>query len=296
MLEDRDYMRQPEYEEHRWHSGFRLRWTWTTVLIASYVIVLLAEQISELVFKQKGTEFVDSYFALSVGGLAHGYVWQLLTYQFMHGGWMHLILNSWAIFVFGSELEFLLGARRYLTLIFSSGVIGGVFQMLAAIAWPEYWGGPVVGASAGVFGLIAAFAMMFPQQELTMLIFFVIPVRMRAKTLLTVSLVIALMGFVFPLTNLVPMGNIAHAAHLGGIAMGWFYIKKIMKNPSLLGVAEEERYYRAQPAKPPEKTGDEFDDADVDAVLDKISARGINSLTSRERAILEAARKKMAQR
>ena len=123
-----------------------------------------------------------------------------------------------------------------------------------------------------------------------MLIFFVIPVRMRAKTLLIVSLVIALVGIAFPITN------VANAAHLGGMAMGWFYVKKILKNPALLGLTGEEPSFRSQPAKTPKKSADEFDESDVDAVLDKISAHGISSLTSRERAILEAARKKMAQR
>ena len=81
------------------------------------------------------------------------------------------------------------------------------------------------------------------------------------------------------------------------MAMGWFYVKMILKNPALLGAAEEDRHFRRQQlVKQAEKPADELEEGDVDAVLDKISARGINSLTSRERGILEAARKKMAQR
>jgi hypothetical protein len=154
--------------------------------------------------------------------------------------------------------------------------------------WPSLFDGPVVGASACAFGLIAAFAMLFPSRELMMLLFFVIPVRMRAKTLLILLFVIALMGVIFP------WDNVANAAHIGGMAMGWFYVKKILKNPALLGLEDDARLLR--PAKPAEKPANEFQEEDVDAILDKISARGINSLTSRERAILEAARKKMAER
>jgi membrane associated rhomboid family serine protease len=289
MLEDRDYMRQPEFGEHRWGLGFRLRWTWTLALVAVYVAVLLAQQIINRFFP--GQSFIFNYLALSPQGLAHGYVWQLLTYQFMHAGWLHLILNCWAIIVFGSELESLLGGRRYLALMFSSGIVGGIFQVLIGLLWPTVFGGSVVGASACAFGLVAAFALIFPERELTMLIFFVIPFRLRAKTLLLVSLVVALLGIFFP------WDNVANAAHLGGMAMGWFYVKGILKNPALLGVAEEARYYRAPAAvERVEKSAGEFAEGDVDAVLDKISARGINSLTARERAILEAARKKMAQR
>ena len=132
---------------------------------------------------------------------------------------------------------------------------------------------------------------LFPEQELTMLIFYVIPVHLRAKMLLAVSAAVALVGTCFP------SSQVAHAAHLGGMAMGCLYVSKIL-NRALLGVEETESHFRPQPAKakaaepPPEEPGD----ADVDAVLDKINARGINSLSARERAILEAARKRMAQR
>lgn len=280
-------MRQPEYGEPWWRPNVRLRWSWTLTLVAAYVVVLLAQKAAEY-FHQD--DFVYNYFALSLDGLAHGYVWQLVTYQFMHAGWVHLILNCWAIVVFGSELERILGARRYLLLTFASGMVGGVFQVLTALAWPSFFSGAVVGASACAFGLVAAFAMILPEHELTMLIFFVIPVRMRAKTLLLLCLVIALMGIIFP------MGHIANAAHLGGMAMGWFYIKKIVRNPAFLGMAQEPPDGRAEPVREAGRTEDKLEEGDVDAVLDKISARGINSLTTRERAILEAARKRMAQR
>ncbi|HUC86454.1 MAG TPA: rhomboid family intramembrane serine protease [Candidatus Acidoferrales bacterium] len=191
--------------------------------MAAYVAVLLAQKLTEAVSPREMFTF-DSYFALSTEGLAHGYVWQLLTYQFMHAGYLHLILNCWAIIVFGSEVERILGARRFLLLTFSSGIVGGVFQVLTAIAWPSLFGhSAVVGASACAFGLVAAFALLLPHQELTMLVLFVIPVRMRARTLLMLCVVIALMGIIFP------MDNIANAAHLGGIAMGWFYVRKILK-------------------------------------------------------------------
>jgi membrane associated rhomboid family serine protease len=288
MLEDRDYMRQPEFGGQRWGPGFRLRWTWTYTLVASYVAVLLAQQAAH---KYSHDAIVFNYFALSLEGIEHGYAWQLLTYQFMHANWLHLIFNSWAIIIFGGELERLLGARRFLTLTFASGIVGGALQIFTAWMWPGLFGGAVVGASACAFGLVAAFATLVPDHELTMLILFVIPVRMRARTMLYLFLVIALMGIIFSI------GNIAHAAHLGGMAMGWFYVKKILNHPALLDLTEESPRHRPEPARQaaaPEDTDD--DGAGVDAILDKISARGINSLTARERAVLEAARKRMARR
>jgi membrane associated rhomboid family serine protease len=297
MLEDRDYMRQPEFEEHRWWPNLRLRWSWTLALLVSYVVVLLAELITARFFHDYS--YIFGYLALSREGLEHGFAWQLVTYQFMHAGWLHLLLNCWAIYTFGSEVEALLGGRRFLALMFSSGIVGGVFQVLTAILWPALFGGQVVGASACAFGLVAAFAMMFPERELTMLIFFVIPVRMRAKTLLILSAVIAVMGIVF--SESILGGNVANAAHLGGMAMGWFYVKKILKHPALIGADEETRFIPPKLVKkkmvpPEEKSPDEFLESEVDPILDKISAHGIQSLTTRERAVLEAARKKMAQR
>jgi membrane associated rhomboid family serine protease len=297
MLEDRDYMRQPEFEEQRWRPNLRLRWSWTTALVLSYLVVLLAEEFTAHFFPAKS--FIFSYLALSREGIAHGFVWQLVTYQFMHAGWLHLFLNCWAIYVFGRELESLLGGKKYLALMFSSGIVGGVFQVLTAMVWPWLFGGAVVGASACAFGLVAAFAMIFPERELTMLIFFIIPVRLRAKTLLILSAVLAVAGIVF--SESILGGNVANAAHLGGMAMGWFYVKTILKNPALIGAVEEPQFIPPKRARkkavvPEEKSAEEFLESEVDPILDKISAHGIHSLTARERAILESARKKMAQR
>ena len=179
-------------------------------------------------------EYISDHFALSTQGLAHGYLWQLITYQFMHGGWVHLLLNSWAIFILGTELEYQLGGRRYLALVFTSGIAGGIFQVLTAIIWPSLFGGSVVGASACAFGLVAAFATLFPHHELKMLILFVVPVRVRADIMLIALIVAALMGVIFP------MGHIANAAHLGGMAMGWYYVKKLLGNYQVPGFMEED--------------------------------------------------------
>ena len=290
-------MRQPEFDEQRWRPNLRLRWSWTLALIAAYAFVLIAELVTARFFPQNN--FFNDYLALSKEGVEQGFVWQLVTYQFMHAGWLHWLLNSWAIYVFGRELESMLGGRRFLALVFSSGIVGGVFQVLTAMVWPALFGGQVVGASACAFGLVAAFAMIFPERELTMLIFFIIPVRMRAKTLLIFSAVLAVAGIVF--SESILGGNVANAAHLGGMAMGWFYVKKIMKNPALIDAVEERqiippKLVRKKTVLPEEKSAGEFLESEVDPILDKISAHGLHSLTTRERAVLEAARKKMAQR
>jgi membrane associated rhomboid family serine protease len=219
MLPDRDYTQPPI---RKW------RWSATIVLILLNIVAfcfpytLLPKLIDPV------------YFALSLPGLQHGYVWQLLTYQFMHGGLAHLLLNCWALFVFGRGVEWAVGKPRFLILYFSGGIIGGLFQVLAALLWPDYFGGASVGASAGIFGVVASFAMLFPDQRLVMLLFFVIPINMRAKSLLWFVLVLTALGISFPHSGLARLlgGNVAHFAHLGGILTGLafsrFYFLRIL--------------------------------------------------------------------
>jgi membrane associated rhomboid family serine protease len=240
-------------------------------------------------------------FALSVEGLERGFVWQLLTYQFMHAGLLHILLNSWVIYVFGRVIEETLGWKKLLTLFLMGGVIGGIFQALAALLWPAYFGGPVVGASAGAFGLVAAFAMLFPERELTL---FIMPVRLSAKALLIFSAVLALAGIVFP------ADNIANAAHLGGMLTGVVYVRQFIqgrwwqrKFPRCRTAPREfanvraakSGAWRSSAGEPDEEDStDHFVKSEVDPILDKISAHGIQSLTERERKILEKARARMS--
>src|SRR5512138_782292 len=116
MLEDRPYMRNSLF-------GPRLSVT-AMVLIAN--VAAFALQWSLLHFFKFP---VDHYLALSIEGLRHGYVWQLLTYQFLHGGLIHLLLNCFVIYFFGREMEYVLGARKFLMLYFASGVAGGLLQV-----------------------------------------------------------------------------------------------------------------------------------------------------------------------
>jgi membrane associated rhomboid family serine protease len=300
MLEDRDYMREPVYRD-------RPRMPQMSFTIALLIVNAIVFLIECAVYGYP-LRFppVGSYFALSLEGLKQGFVWQLLTYQFMHAGVLHILLNGWAIYVFGHAIEEALGWKKYLTLYLSSGVIGGLFQALAAVPWPGYFGGPVVGASAGAFGLVAAFAMLFPERELTLLLFFVIPVRLTAKMLLIFSAVLAGAGIIFP------ANHIANAAHLGGMLTGVVFIRQFIQGrwlpwrfPARRAAPRElvnvrtakSGSWRLSPGKPDEEDStDDFVKSEVDPILDKISTHGIQSLTERERKILEKARARMTKK
>jgi len=200
------------FDRDETQSRPRWRWSITLVLIALNIIAF-GVQFTLL------PKVVDrEYLVLSLPGIEHGYFWQLLTYQFMHANPLHLILNCWGLFVFGRPVEWAVGKARFLVVYFLGGIFGGLLQVMACYLWPYYFYGGMVGASAGLFGIIASFSMLFPEQPLLMLLFFVIPLKMRAKSLLALLLVTTGLGISFPRSIL--GGNIAHFAHLGGILTG----------------------------------------------------------------------------
>lgn len=159
--------------------------------------------------------------------------WQLLTYGFMHGGFTHLAFNMLALYMFGAPLELTWGNRRYLTYFLVCIAGAGLLQLVVAW-WTMSQGAapyPTVGASGGVFGLLLAYGMLFPNQRVMLLI---PPIPMKARTLVIVyGAVELLLGF----TGWQP--GVAHFAHLGGMLFGWLLI----------------RYWRGQPPfnrrKPP---------------------------------------------
>jgi membrane associated rhomboid family serine protease len=257
------------------------------------------------------------WLALSWTGLRQGHIWQLLTFQFMHAGLLHLIFNCWVIYAFGREVEQTLGTKRFLILYICSGIVGGLLQAFAgsladvfpASKWAQSFAAPTVGASAGGLGLIAAYATLFPERVLTMLVYFILPVTMRAKFLLLFAGLISLFGILFPGAT----GSVADAAHLGGMLTGIFFIRYAInwnfRWPGLnrrrgepprrlvrVGTTSSARWGRSKSLSESEMPADEFLSREVDPILDKISAHGIQSLTERERRILEAARQRMGKR
>ena len=288
-------MREPSY---------RRPLTLTLVLLIVNASVFLVQSISGFYFREA---HIDRLFALSVEGLRSGFFWQPFTFQFMHAGLFHLLANLITIYFFGHPVEESLGKAGFLKVYFGSGIFGGLLQLLAAVLVPGHFGvGSVVGASAGAFGLVAAFAMLYPERPLTLLIFFIIPVSMRSKFLLLFSVLLALFGII------VPMDNIAHVAHLGGIMVGAAFVRwgaqagwpallrrrarPVLRPRALAEVPFGQPSWRSPQPVVEELPSAEFISKEVDPILDKISAHGIQSLTPRERRILEAASSKIGQR
>jgi len=291
MLHDRHYMR----------GGSGPRGLSATVLLIVLNLLAFLVQIGSTM--AYGTK-VDQLFALSLEGLRHGYVWQLLSFQFMHANVLHLALNCLGIYFFGRDVEEFLGRKNFWALYLSSGVAGGLVQVLCAFFLGGRFEAPMVGASAGGFGLIAAFAVAFAERPLTAFLFFLIPINMRAKYLLVLSVIGAVVGMLLP-------GSVAHAAHLGGMAMGVLYMRlaiyghwprfnrTVRARPRrLVGVVSttSKDWEGGLPPAAEDIPAEEFRSREVDPILDKVSAHGIQSLTEQERRILEKARERMRRR
>lgn len=153
--------------------------------------------------------------------------WQLLTYGFLHGSWLHLFFNMFAVFMFGSQVEQLFGARRYL-IYYLSCVVGAALMHLIVIYFArDLPSAATVGASGGVFGLLLAFGMAYPRQRL---IIFPIPVPIQAWLAVTLY---GGMELFLGVTRTAQ--GIAHFAHLGGMATGFVLI----------------RYWQSQRRRPP---------------------------------------------
>ncbi len=292
MLDDRYYMRSP---------SFGPVWSATKVILVANVAIFVVQAFLE----RWSSVPVKDYFYLSTVGISQGFVFQLVTYQFLHAGVMHLAVNLLVIYFFGKALEEVLGQKDYLMLYFTGGVVGGIFQIALAWSFPDTFGGYVVGASASAFGLVAAFATMFPERTITLLLFFVFPVSLRAQTLLWIALGLAVFGIV------IPGGNVAHGAHLGGLCVGMSYVHFVLRKswrfqmPSLMKlktppvrVVKREKSWSGGGRKPvdAQPTNTDFISREVDPILEKISEQGIHSLTEEERAILESARSRIGHR
>jgi len=202
--------------------------------------------------------------------------WSIVTYMFLHGGFTHLLFNMLALFFFGPRVEERVGSRRFITLYFVAGVSGALLSFIFA----PYAG--VIGASAGVFGVMLAFAYFWPRDQI--LIWGIVPVE--ARWLVVITTVLALWSGLGG-----SRGGVADFAHLGGYAGAYLYLrwigtahgmKKFQKKAFAgAGASALGDFKRINPATVHELNRDE-----VNRILDKIGAAGLASLSPQERQFL----------
>ncbi len=250
---------------------------------AVFVLQAIADQLTSGAF--------TFLFSLSLAGLHRLDLWQPATYLFLHGGLWHLILNMLGLFFFGPETERTIGTRRFLALYFSCGILAGLGWILISGTSASH----CLGASGAIFGVLGAFAGLFPQKPVTLLVFFVIPISLRARTLAVI------LGLFSLLAIISQPGQIAYAAHLVGGLAGYLYGANVGRGAWSLDPRQwwndlhwlwQRRKFKVLRGAGRDweaKTGAPPSSQEVDEVLAKISKWGLARLTPRDRDILERA-------
>jgi membrane associated rhomboid family serine protease len=143
-------------------------------------------------------------------------LWQLVTYSFLHANLAHIFFNMFALYMFGSDIERLFGSRFYAAYYFVA-VLAAAICHLVIITWMGAEPAPTVGASGGIYGLLLAYGLYFPNRQLLLLI---PPIPMRARTFV---IVFAVLELVLGVTG--TAAGVAHFAHLGGMLGGYLMIR-----------------------------------------------------------------------
>lgn len=142
----------------------------------------------------------------------HVFLWQMVTYLFLHGGFFHILLNMLALWMFGTELEWLWGTPRFVRFYFVTGIGAALCSTLVTPNSTI----PIIGASGAIYGLLAAYGLLFPERIL--LLYLVIPIKAKYFVLI--------LGAITFWSSLASSGDgVAHVAHLGGMLFGWLYLR-----------------------------------------------------------------------
>jgi membrane associated rhomboid family serine protease len=256
--------------------------SWVMRLIMLNVAVFFVQILFSLgTSGEQPASFSDSltlYFGLSPAlVIGRYYIWQLFTYMFLHGGFLHLFLNMYALLIFGLPVEQAWGSRKFLIYYLITGIGAGITILtINLIIGGMNYITPTIGASGAVFGLLLAFGMLFPDAEI--LLFFFIP--MKAKFL------VILYGGI-ELYSLISSGiqsPVSHAGHLGGLLFGIIYFLVTRKR----GITFKSKMIKARLSREIDrrqvKTNREINSEEMKLqnILSKIMSSGPESLTDDE--------------
>lgn len=260
------------YENEYRPGGFSILPPAIKALIFANVAIFVLQILTSASQRPGGSVLVEFGGLYPLDSMQFG-LWQFVSYMFLHGGFFHIFFNMLMLWMFGAEIENYWGSQQFTVYYFICGIGGGLVNMLLS------GGGPVIGASGAVYGILLAFGMMFPDRYVYIYLF--LPIQ--AKYLVVLAVVFEFFA------GLEGGGGVAHFAHFGGMAVGYIYIKIMQRELPLKAWFERtfpsNRSYQT-PVRPTKSRMDK-----VDEILDKISRTGYESLTSDEkRALLDASK------
>lgn len=252
------------------------------IVLFSLLGLNAAAFIVQVVLTSWNRGFVLEYLGLSDRGISDAYAWQFFTAPLLYNNIWHFIAIMLVLYFIGRDVEAIIGQRQFLFLyLFGafSGELGHLFLMPSDCV--------LFAAGGGVAAIFVAYATILPELEMTTLLLFMVPVRLKMRRVGQIALFAAIALLLFDRT-----GSVGHSAFLGGAVAGWFYAHLLgFGRTSLLQRMLRER--RVQAARLRSLSADQFVAEEVDPLLEKISRRGLASLSRRERRLLEQARKKM---
>lgn len=189
--------------------------------VSSALKALIAANVA-LFFLQLVSPVVTDVLGLQPRAVVRsGWAWQLVTYMFLHGGVIHILFNMLALWMFGADLERTWGTRYFLKFYFVTGIGAGVLTVLFSllpfgVSNDLYAHANIIGASGAVYGLLLAYALYFPDRPIYMYFLFAVPARIFV-------LVMGLIAFYSSIAG--GSGGVANATHLGGLLVGYVYLK-----------------------------------------------------------------------
>lgn len=282
---DRDYM-----AESGKGAGFR-SWSMVTWLLVVNVTVYF---LQHFIFDNQIRPLVN----LSKETLFSGEVWRLVTFQFCHSDVGHLVSNMLGLFFLGRMFEQVVGSKLVLPVYLLGGVIGGLAHVFWGMAFAS---SSLIGASASVLAIVMALVATIPEQSISLLF---LPFQFKIKYFGWAMLVYNLLGLLIAFSS---PSNISYISHLGGMAAGWFFVKSLLpalnarESQGKTGVANKKRRSKIAEAAEVQikKTRDQdtvYLNKKVDAILEKISQEGMQSLTDEERKVLERSSEKLSRK
>ena len=270
----------------RKYSSYTRHWTrQQRIVLLGLIGINLIAFSAQLVIEASQPGFVWSYLALSDTGIRDAYAWQFLTAMFLHIGPWHLLGNMLILYLLGRDLESILGQRHFLYLYIAGGITGELGHLFLM---PNT--SVVYAASGGVAAVVVAYAAILPELELTALMFFVVPIRLKAKHLGYATFVLGLM-----LLWLDREQTVSHSVYLGGAVAGWIYAHLLgFGHPSLLQRFLSQR--KAEANRFDQMSAEQLMTDEIDPLLEKIARSGLTSLTRKEKKILARAREKILEK